>query len=97
MKLAARVVVLTCLMAVALTMVVFTAAGFRRPAADGTLVLAEYQGSVAVFDSANRETPLQVTDIGTEGLRAADRKLMEVGVTVHTREELEALLEDLGS
>lgn len=97
MKPETKVVVLTCLMAVALTMAVFTAAGFRRTEADGSLVLAEYRGSVAVFDSADRETPLQVTDIGMDGLRAADRKLMEVGVTVRTREELVALLEDLGS
>ena len=99
MKLAIRVIVLTCLMAVAVTMAVFTLADFRRSAAEptGVLMLGSYDGSVAVFDSGNRETPLRVTEIELDSLRAADRKIVEAGVTVSSPEELMVLLEDLGS
>ena len=96
-----RMVVLVSLMAVAVTMAAFTAAGFREaPAAvPGTYLVADFGGSVAVFDSGDSgmENPLQVTDIDLDSLRAADRALIEIGVPVSDREELVALLEDLGS
>ena len=101
MKMIIRMVIMVCLMAVAVTMAAFTAAGFRKhtegDAQTGSYVLADYGGSVAIFDSGNSETPMQVTDIELATLRAADRKLIETGVPVSTREELVALLEDLGS
>ena len=95
-----RMVVLITLMAVAVTMAAFTAAGFRKDSAAGEssgYVLAEYGGSVAIFERGNRETPLQVTDIELDRLRAADRAMIETGVPVSGREELMTLLEDLGS
>ena len=96
-----RMIVMISLMAVAVTMVAFTAAGFRRDSAgDGAsegYVLAAYDGSVAVFERGNPEAPLQVTDIELARLRAADRAMIETGVPVSGREELMALLEDLGS
>ena len=98
-----RVIVTVSLMAVAVTMAAFTAAGFRKNGGEsgrpGAYLVAEYGGSVAVFDGGDRalKNPLQVTEIGLDSLRAADRALIETGVPVPTREELMALLEDLGS
>ena len=96
-----RVIVLVSLMAVAVTMVAFTAADFQKEpaAASGAYVVADYGGSVAVFDRGDStlSAPLQVTEIRLAGLRAADRAMIETGVPVSSREELMALLEDLGS
>ena len=102
MKTVIRMILFTALLAVALTMVVFTMAGFGAEAATeegatGTLVLAGYGGSVAVFDDGDRKTPLQVMDIELDTLRAADRALVERGIKIESREALMALLEDLGS
>ena len=101
MKTAIRLILITTLMAVALTMAVFTAAGFgTRTAADGAaggLVLGSYDGSVAVFDANDLKTPLQVTEIELASLRAADRALVEQGIALDSGEALTALLEDLGS
>ena len=96
-----RMIIMITLMAVAVTMAAFTVAGFRRdPAGEGVstgYVLAAYGGSVAVFERGDRESPLEVTDIELARLRAADRAMIETGVPVSDREELMALLEDLGS
>ena len=96
-----RMIVTVGLMAVAVTMAAFTMAGFQKDdaARPGEYLVADYGGSVAVFDSADSsmENPLQVTDIELGTLRAADRALIEIGVPVASREELMALLEDLGS
>lgn len=98
-----RVIVLVSLMAVAVTMVAFTAADFQKEPAggtpSGTYMVADYGGSVAVFDRGDStlSAPLQVTEIRLAGLRAADRAMIETGVPVSSREELMALLEDLGS
>ena len=101
MKAIIRMVLMVCLMAVAVTMAAFTAADFRKraegAAPSGSYVLADYGGSVAIFDGGNTEAPVQVTDIELDTLRAADRKLIETGVPVSTKEELMALLEDIGS
>ena len=101
MKTAIRLILITALLAVALTMAVFTMAGFdtqaRASAAPGALVLGSYGGSVAVFDENDLKTPLQVTEIELASLRAADRALVERGITLDSREALMALLEDLGS
>ncbi len=52
-------------------------------------------GYVAVIDP-DCAAPV-VTDIELAALREADRRLVEAGVSVSSREELLALLEDLGS
>jgi len=100
MKIAIRIILLTCLMAVALTMTVFTLTGFRTrtaPTPTGELVLGQYGENVAVFDSGDFHTPLEVTDIPLSSLRASDRTLVEDGLRIGSREELAAVLEDLGS
>ena len=101
MKTAIRIILLTVLMAVALTMAVFTLADFGGRAAPSdapdTLVLGCYDGSVAVFGGADLKNPLEVTDIPLDTQRASDRTRVEQGVSLRSREELAALLEDLGS
>ena len=99
MKTILKAIVLTCLLAVALTMATFTLAGFRDKEATptGQLVLASYNGRVSVFDSGDMKTPLEVTDINLSTLREADRSQLEAGLEVSSREELMSLLEDLGS
>ena len=94
-----RIVLCVCLMALAVTMAAFTAAGFRRAGApaDGALMLGAWQGSVAVFDRGDPSAPQYVTDIELSALRAVDRALIEHGYPVADRETLERLLEDLGS
>ena len=54
-------------------------------------------GVVAVYEGENRRTPALVTDIDVTLLRRADRAMLEKGIPVSGREELLALLEDLGS
>ena len=99
MKTLLKAIVLTCLLAVALTMATFTLTGFRdkEPVLTGQLVLGSYDGRVSVFDSGNLKTPLEVTDIDLSALREADRSQLESGLAVASREELMSLLEDLGS
>ncbi len=58
--------------------------------------LCARNGCVAVLDPALGETAV-VTDIELATLREADRKLIEAGLPVESREQLLVLLEDLGS
>ena len=99
MKTAIRIILCTCLLAVAVTMAAFTLADLTALPKDGgtELYLAGYEGSVAVFEGGDRKTPLQVTDIALGSLRDSDRTLIEQGYPVDSREELLSLLEDLGS
>ena len=50
-----------------------------------------------MFDGSAAETPIRVTEIALGSLRATDRALIEHGYPVASEEELQALLEDLGS
>ena len=94
-----RIVLCVCLLAVAVTMAAFTLADLtkEKPAPEEMLRLGAWQGSVAVFDGVDPETPRSVTDIALASLRATDRALIERGFPVKSAEELQALLEDLGS
>ena len=93
-----RVVLCVCLMALAVTMAAFTMAGFAKeaPAPGEALRLGAWQGSVAVFDGSD-DAPIRVTEIALGSLRATDRALIEHGYPVGSEEELQELLEDLGS
>ena len=106
MKTAIRIIICVCLLAVAVTMAAFTLADLsrlgdggaaERPAAG--LLLADYQGSIAVFESGDRgrNEPIRITDIPLASLRDSDREMIERGYAVASQEELLALLEDLGS
>jgi hypothetical protein len=60
-------------------------------------ILKEYEGYIGIFSGANSKTPMAMTDIDVDTLRAIDRELLKDGVRVKGREEMAALLEDLGS
>jgi len=99
LKLAVRMILSVILIAVALTMAVFTVLNFHRANVareSGSYVVGVRGGSVAVYAGDDLQTPLDVTDIELGSLRKADRELLTAGVTVQSREELLQLLEDLG-
>ena len=66
------------------------------PESGAEFVLREYDGCVAVF-AAGEKKPVTLTDIEVRGLRRADRELLSAGLPCAGREEVLALLEDLGS
>lgn len=92
-----KIMISTLLVAAALGMAALTLTGFaRRGAAEG-YVLAAADGRVAVFTARDRRTPVAVTDIELATLRAADRALLDAGLSVPDSDALLRLLEDLGS
>ena len=94
-----RIVLCVCLLALAVTMAAFTMADLTRekPAPEERLRLGAWEGSVAIFDGVDPETPRSVTNIPLGSLRATDRALIERGMPVDSEEALLSLLEDLGS
>ncbi|MBQ7144169.1 MAG: hypothetical protein IJR65_03305 [Oscillospiraceae bacterium] len=82
----------------ALVMALKCAATFReRPVTEsGEYLLGAAEGRVAVYDLFDRREALTVTDIELSTLRERDRELLEAGIPAESREELMALLEDLG-
>lgn len=96
MKLGIRLVACVAMLAIALTMVIFTIADFRGAGEDG-YVLGEHMGRVAVYLPGQPEEPLKVTDIELGSLRQADREKISSGISAEGEGELMALLEDLGS
>lgn len=98
MKLGIRIVSCVVLMAIALTMAVFTMADLERPQTETAgYTLGEHDGNLAVFRSGDSKNPITVTDIELAGLRQADRDMIDRGLEAATHEELLSLLEDLGS
>lgn len=95
-----RMILCAALAALALTLAVFTLAGFARDrsAPPGSLyVLREAEGNVAVYGAGDPTRPLAITEIELKSLREGDRALIAGGLPVYSREELAQLLEDLGS
>ena len=96
-----RMILCVALAALALTLAIFTLAGFARdrkaPPADSLYVLGMAEGNVAIFGRNDLKRPLAVTEIELENLRERDRTLLAEGLPVYSREELAQLLEDLGS
>ena len=105
MKTGIRIIILTAMLALALTMATFTIAGFRSRAAareeaqgsGSAYLLGEMDGNVAVYDGDGSAPPLRVTGIEMDSLRRRDRELIAAGLPVASKEELAQLLEDLGS
>jgi len=96
MKIGIRITVCIMMMAIALTMVVFTVADFREAENEG-YVLGEVDGNIAVFRPGRRGEPLAVTDIELGSLRSSDREKIIAGLHASGDAELQQLLEDLGS
>lgn len=59
-------------------------------------VLSEYQGKIAVFKNGEN-IPINVFDTYISALPQHDRKLIENGIQVQTKEELQSLIEDYTS
>lgn len=96
MRFGIRIIACVAMMAIALTMVVFTAADFRHIRED-SFVLREHSGRVAVFSGADNTAPLAITDIELENLPSSDRNKLSSGIVVSDEDSLQKLLEDLGS
>ena len=60
-------------------------------------VLRDYEGYVAIFVENDPACPMTVTDIQVSTLRELDKKLLETGMKLYSRERLMMTLEDLGS
>ncbi|MBE6949323.1 MAG: hypothetical protein E7456_05700 [Ruminococcaceae bacterium] len=58
--------------------------------------IREHNGMVAVFRSGE-DVPLLKTDIPVDGLRTADRELMERGIALESYTEVLYMLEDFDS
>lgn len=95
MRIGIRIIACTVMLAIALTMVMFTAAGFRG--GEEGFLLREYGGNVAVYRKGDESAPISVTDIELGSLRQADREKIAGGLTASGERELQELLEDLGS
>ena len=96
MKLGIRLTVCIMMMAIALTMAVFTLADFSGGEAEG-YVLGEADGLIAVYRSGRLREPIAVTDIELRTLRDADREKITEGLPAADQREVQELLEDLGS
>lgn len=66
-----------------------------EPDAGERYLLKAYGGYIAVYTSDSSE-PYIITDIALSHLRESDRRMVELGMEVETREELLSLLEDFG-
>lgn len=105
MKYGIRIILCAALCAVALTLAVFTLSGFspsrtrtKLPnVSEGSYVLGEVDGNVAVFTGGDMENPVSVTNIELGQLREADRDMISAGLVAGSESELMQLLEDLGS
>lgn len=105
MKLGIRIILCAVLCALALTMAVFTLAGFSSArtrtsppvVSEGSFVLGEVDGNIAVFANGDMRNPLTVTNIELDQLREADRSMISAGLVAGSESELMQLLEDLGS
>lgn len=60
-------------------------------------VLRDYEGYVAIYVENEPSRPMTVTDIQVSTLREVDKKLLETGLKLYSREKLMMTLEDLGS
>jgi hypothetical protein len=64
---------------------------------DAAYILRDCDGYIGVYTPGKLRTPQDVTDIEVSRLRESDRKLLEEGIPVSSRDELLTLLEDFGS
>lgn len=100
MKTGIRMAICMVLMATAATMASITISSFYQrnevPTAPSAYVLGIADGNVAVFSGSDLTIPVTVTEIEASLLRESDQQLLSEGIPADSREELMALLEDLG-
>lgn len=96
MKLGIRITVCIMMLAIALTMAVFTLADFSGGGKEG-YVLGSADGLLAVYRAGRLREPIAVTDIELDSLREADRERILEGLQVPDEGKVQELLEDLGS
>jgi len=72
-------------------------ADFQTRSERAAYILRQRDGRIVVFTAGKERSPERTTDIEVEGLRHADRALLEKGIPAADRRELLLLLEDLGS
>lgn len=97
-KTTVRMGVCGCLAAFALVSAASAAfAGRSSQKTETGYILRDDLGLVAVYTQAKPNEAVTVTDIETACLPEHDRRELENGIAVGTREELLQLLEDLGS
>ena len=90
MRLGIRIVSCVALVAIALTMAVFTAADFGE--SEEKYTIGEYGGNVAVFTLDGGEM-IALTDISLASLRQGDREMVFSGIVASSQRELQQLLE----
>ncbi len=56
-------------------------------------LLKEYDGNLAVFENGSSE-PAEVFSVAVSSFPEADRTLLETGIVVHSKAELQRLIED---
>lgn len=59
--------------------------------------VADYQGRLAVYLSAQMDAPQYITDVEVSTLPRADRLALADGIPIYTEEELTSILEDYSS
>ena len=108
MKTGIKMIVCAGTAAIALTMAVFTLAGFSPSSAppaqlqqaavsSAGFILGEKDGSIAVYPAGGGSEPLVITNISLDRLRESDRELIRAGLPAASEDELLRLLEDFGS
>lgn len=72
-------------------------ASFLAHESEAEYFLKSHDGFVAVYTGKREAEPFSVTPIEVDGLRLADKAMLDKGIPVVSRVELLSLLEDLGS
>ena len=72
-------------------------ARYARNADSASFFLRQSGPYIAVYEGRRAREPVSVTKIEMQGLRRADRAMIQAGLPVSSRLELLQLLEDLGS
>lgn len=70
---------------------------FLKHESQAQYFLRSHDGYVTVYTGKRGSEPMSTTPIEIEGLRTADRAMLDRGIPVVSRIELLSLLEDLGS
>lgn len=64
---------------------------------DAKYTVTTYQGRLAVYLTAQMDTPQYITDVEVSTLPKADREALSDGIPIYTEEQLTSILEDYSS